>query len=406
MSNKDYTFEAPVRRPLVLAYNQVGSALRSLGWKGRLHADDILRLASQRTGLSDLGYPQFPDLLHRLTQAYEDEADLTPFGRLFIRLSLLSITKTRLRMQDYLRQHPRIREARPLDPLIVVGMPRSGTTLLYNLLCQDPEGRPLLCWESSQPAPVSGRLLKRDSRERDTRLAVAIINRLAPGLRHVHAVDPVGPEECTWLMANTLVSPIFGLFGRIPSYFHWLWGLDAATWGGVYQDYLTQLRILQHQRGGGHWVLKSPVHMMSLPHLLAAIPEARVVLTDRDPAAVVPSACSLFAVVRALGCDHIDREALGAEILDLMARFQRTALEAARAYPERVARVHYRDFTQDKVGTVKAIYSHFGMPFSADNEQQLSRWLKESKHVASHGYDLGQFGLTERQIRDAFPTPQ
>lgn len=395
-----------MRRPLVRAYNSVGTALRGLGWKPRLCAADILRLARQRTHLSDLGDPYFPELLHRLTEAYEDEADLTPFGRLFIRLSLLSITKTRLRMQDYLRQHPQIREARPLDPLIVVGMPRSGTTLLYNLLCQDPEARPLLCWESSQPAPVIGRLLKRDSRQRDTRIAVGIINRLAPGLRHVHAVDPLGPEECTWLMANTLVSPIFGLFGRIPSYTQWLWDLGAADWARVYEDYLTQLRILQHQGGVGHWVLKSPVHMMSLPYLLATIPEARVVLADRDPTAVVPSACSLFAVVRAIGCDHIDREALGAEILELMSRFQHTAEAAALAYPERVLRVHYRDFTQDKVGTIKAIYSHFAMPFSADNEQQLSHWLKASKHVASHGYDLSQFGITERQIRDAFPAPQ
>ena len=406
MPSNRYTLETPVDLPLVRVYNQVGNALRGRGWKRRLSSENLIRLARRRTGLEDLGDPHFPDLLDRLTEAYESEADLTPFGRLFIRLSLLSITKTRLRLQEYLRQHPEVRDVGPISPLIVVGLPRSGTTLLYNLLCQDPDARPLLCWESSQPAPVLGRLRKRDSRVRDTRIAVGMINRLAPGLRHVHPVNPLGPEECTWLMANTLVSPIFGLFGRVPSYYQWLWQLDTATWTRAYEDYLTQLRVLQHQRGGGHWVLKSPVHMMSLSHLLAVIPGARVVLTDRDPTEVVPSSCSLFGVVRAIGSDHIDRQALGTEILELLSHFQHAAEVAAAAHPDRVLRVHFREFTRDKIGTVSEIYTHFGLTFTPSYEQQLSRWLKESTHVASHDYALSQFGITEQGIRESFGAPR
>ncbi len=403
MSNKYYTFEKPVRRPIVGAFNLIGDSLRHIGWKRPLTAEDILRQARHRTKLHDLGDDYFLDALYRLTEAFEHEAELTPFGRLFIHSSLVSITKTRLRLQDYLRRYPEIRDAELLTPLIVVGLPRTGTTLLYNLLCQDPDARPLMCWEGPQPAPVMTRIGKRDSRIRDTRLALAMIQRLAPDLNHIHPVDPVGPEECTWLMANTLVSPIFGLYGRIPSYYNWLWELDEGAWKRVYDDYVTQLMILQHQKGGGHWVLKSPVHMISLAPLLASVPGARVIFTDRDPAEVVPSACSLFAVVRAISSDHIDRTALGAEMLETLSKFQNSAMAAVSAYPDRVLRVNYRDFTRDKIDTVKQIYTHFGLSFNDRFERDLDRWLAESKHVASHSYGLGQFGLTEQQIRECFP---
>jgi hypothetical protein len=117
----------------------------------------------------------------------------------------------------------------------------------------------------------------------------------------------------------------------------------------------------------------------------------------------VPSACSLFAVVRATSSDHIDRTALGAEMLETLSKFQNSAMAAVSAYPERVLRVNYRDFTRDKIDTVRQIYTHFGFTFNDRFERDLDRWLAESKHVASHSYGLSQFGLTEQQIREYFP---
>lgn len=403
MSSDHYTFEEPQRHPLVRAYNVAGYFMRRNGWFKPLTAKDILDWARRRCKLHDLGNRYFFDALSHLAKALQEEAELTPFGSLFIRLALVANVSQRLRIQDYLHLHPEVLDTQLHDPLIVVGMPRSGTTLLFNLLAQDPSARALLFWESTQPVPVQTLLRGADARVRNARLVANLSHWLAPDLTRIHPVDPAGPEECTWLMAHTLVSPIFSMFGRIPSYLDWLWRLDDEVWELVYRDYVLQLKILQHQNGGGHWVLKSPVHLMSLGPLLHAVPEAKVILADRDPMEVVPSACSLFGVFRSISAEQIDSHALGSEMLDFLSKAMGRAAAAEVRYPERVLRVPYRSLTSDKIGSVRRIYSHFGLPFSEQYDTRLHQWLGASKHTATHNYGLSQFGLSEQMIRKSFP---
>jgi hypothetical protein len=401
MTQRPYTFERPECPALVRTFNALGNGLRIVGRKYPLDQKDIIRRARRRTGLHDCGDDYYLEALGRLTDAYECEAELTPFGRWFIREVLISAVRSRLLLQNYLSRNPSVFDANLLPPLIVVGMPRTGTTLLYNMLAQDPDARPLMFWETLQPAPGSRRGLG-ISPSGESRIVISLLEWLAPSLSQIHPVDPAGPAECTRLMGNTLCSPIFCMLGHIPSYENWLWSLDDKFWERVYHDYVSQLLVLQHQRGGGHWVLKSPVHLISVGPLLNAVPGAKVVFTDRDPLEVVPSACSLYAVFRSINSDHIDRYALGVEMLDSLSIALRRASEVLSADPARILRVEYRELTGDKINTIKRIYSHFGLPFTDQTESKLKRFLAVAKHTASHSYGLSQFGLSNQRILERF----
>ena len=402
MTTRSYTADNSTPPPLVSAINGIGSALRRAGIGHPLSTGEILKAARRRTRLHDWGNTFFLEPLQRLVDAFEDEANLTPFGRMVTRNLLIYQVSQRLYNQDYLQRHPEAATLELRAPVIVVGMPRTGTTLAYKLLCQDPANRPLMFWESIQPAPLRPLPMVSNRKILRGRIAARIIHRLAPGLKHVHPLDPGGPEECTWLMANTFVCPAFGMFGRIPSYVDWLWNLDLGTWSKVYEDYANQLRIIQHQRDTGQWVLKSPVHYMSLEPLLRAIPNARIIFTHRDSVDVVPSACSLFAVLRGMGTEHQDMAELGKLMLEDLARGMQRAQEAHDSHPDRVIKVHYQQLTKDPVETIRTIYTHFGIPFDDALAVGLDWWLAESKHVKSHTYGLDQFGLDPKEVQERF----
>jgi hypothetical protein len=397
-----WTLERPRRRPGIRIFNWVGRKARAQGWRRDLSLEGILDRARRRTDLEDWGDEYFLEPLALLVADFERQAHLNSFGRWLVRQTLTACVENRLRIREYARVHPEALRGTLKPPLIVVGMPRTGTTLLYNLLAQDPAARPLLGWESLWPVPRDPAGRKKDRREQTGRRANRGIDWLSPALRDIHPFNAEGPEECTWLMANTLVSPIFEMFGRLPAYDDWLWAQEPALWARAYRDYADQLLVLQHQRNGGHWVLKSPVHFMSLAPLLETLPEARVVLTDRDPREVVPSACSLFAAFRGISSDAVDREALGEEILDTLARGYARVEAAQAAYPDRLIKVWFRDLVEDKTGTVRRLYEGLGLTLGADAEAAMTRWLAETPHTASHRYGLEQFGLSEAEVAARF----
>jgi hypothetical protein len=399
-----WTFERPSPPPGIRVFNWIGRIGHRLGWRRRLSVDRILEGARHRTGLLDWGNEAFLEPLEILVRAFEEEADLTAFGRRFIGHLLTGRITNRLILREYLRQHPEILEAPLAPPLIVVGMPRTGTTLLYNLLAQDPDARALLGWESLLPAPLdTAPGYRKDTRVTKSRMMERGLRRIAPALEHIHPFHPEGPEECTWLMATTLVSPIFSMLGRIPSYDDWLWGLEPAAWAQPYQEYVEQLLVLQHQTGDTRrWVLKSPVHYMSLGPLLEKIPEARVVLTDRDPRQVVPSACSLFAVLRGTTANSVNCRSLGPDLVRRLSEGLSRAEQARQRHPDRVLKIDFRTLVTNKTGTVRRIYEHFGLALSPEAETAMTRWIQATPYSGSHKYSLEQFGISESVIQRHF----
>jgi hypothetical protein len=397
------TFEQPYRTFAASVFNLVGRQLRQWGWRRRLSMDAILDKARRWTKLSDWGDERFREPLQVLLTSLEEDARLHPLGRLLCRLNCTFLAANRLRVRQFLQTHPEVLAKPVRKPLFVVGLPRTGTTLLHNLLCQDPGGRPLLLWEALHPAPDAATDAgKPDRRPLVAQRFVTLINRWgAPQLRTVHPLKADGPEECTFLLFSTFVTPAFFLYGDVRGYIEWLRGpgRDYSAW--CYEQYRSYLQVLQWRRRPLHWVLKSPAHSFGLDALLTLFPDACVIQTHRDMKKVVPSACSLFAISHGLYSDEVDSRQLGGNIAQLLRGSMLERVASARErHPARVFDVSYPSLVADPIGTVRAIYHYFGLEVPESMEPRMRRWLARNpanKHGV-HQYDLAQFGLTPKDI--------
>ncbi len=371
----------------------------------QLDVDRLIRAAQRETGL-DFSERSFEAPLRVLVQSMRDEGRLNPYGRICLFYGIIHSLKCRLWLELERREHPEVFREPVRRPLYVIGLPRTGTTLLYNLLCQDPQGRPLLGWESMMPvAPRS----RRGKPVRDYRLDLANgiergMQRVAPQLKAVHEFSTDGPEECTWLLHSTFLSPSYLIQANLPSYYEYLGRLSREECRGAYRLYAQMLQWLQSESAATHWVLKSPVHLSSLGPLLDVIPDACIVQTHRDPLKVIGSCCSMYSVVRRIYSDDVDDHQLGQDLLPGLAGVAALARQTRQEYPAQIMDVEYDALVQDPLGTVRRIYDRFGYPFDPRMEAGIQRWLTEhpqGKHGV-HRYDLAQFGLTEAQVRDAF----
>lgn len=394
----------PHRTWLYRVVNVCGERLRRWGWRRPLTVGGIVDQARRATGLSDLGSEAFLAPLTALVESFEDVAEtaLHPMGRLLARHTLVRAVSNRLLFQHYWGQDPSVLNRLVQRPLYVVGLPRTGTTLLYNLLCQDPRGRPLMSYEALFPVPPLPPAS--DLRRWQTRMSVWFLNWSAPQLPAVHALEANGPEECTWILQNTFVSPSFLLSAQLTRYHEYLTNLPREEVVKAYHYYADVLRLLQVPGDDRHWVLKSPAHRGALAELMEVIPSACVVQTRRDPREVVGSSCSLFAVSRGLFSDRIDEAALGREVLNLLVLGEQRAQAAAAKYPERLLEIPFEELVAEPIAIVRRIYDHFGYVYSPEMEQGMRAWLAANPRGkrGRHRYSLAEFGLTEGDVLTEF----
>jgi len=406
MSAGEHTFERPFRPIGVRIYNGIASLAERWGFSRPLSVQRILDSACRATGLGDFGGDEFLRPLELLVEDYQHSAQLHPFGRWCAANLLKTAAKNRLLLQAAWKRHPEYLDVPLRRPLYVVGMPRTGTTLLYNLLCQDPAARPLMAWETMFPArsPREDRTGNDRPRQFRAKVTIDVTNRLAPSLKSVHAMEPNSPEEDGWLMNNTFVSLMFTLNGDIPNYSQYLRELPHAECLRTYRHYTRQLQLLQAGDPRRHWVLKSPVHQPTLKALMETIPDACIVQTHRDPRKVIPSCCSLLSITRGILSDQQDLRQSGREFAERMAYAVRRGREAREQYRSRICDVTFDNLVGDPVGVVQQIYERFGYQFSTEMELGMRKWLAvnpQHKHGA-HRYTLEQFGLTEADIDRIF----
>lgn len=400
------TFERPRRTLEVRLCNWGARQLKRCGLGARpLTEESILAAARRQAKLSDFGDEGFHAALGQLARSCQEDARLNPFGRLLIGNRLVSLAVNRLKMQDDLKRHPEILSERIRRPLFITGLPRTGTTLLYYLLSQDPASRPLLFWESYWPSPPpQAETRHTDPRIRRARIFVKFLYRWAPQLPTVHEILPDGPEECLTLMFNTFTSPGFSMLADVHGYEEWLRELSFEQRVAAYEDYRRQLQLLQWRCSADHWVLKTPAHLGSLDALLNVFTDGCVVHTHRDPAKAIPSLCSLFAVLRGLGTDEVDTHALGARAVEIAVELLDRATAARQDAPDRVLDVHYGDLVRDPMAAVRRIYDHFGYECTERAEACMTQWLAEDarRKRHTHRYDLEQFGLDQATIDRLF----
>lgn len=401
------TYQKGRQHPLIRMSNRFGAFLDRCNIRlplTNLDEDDLFRTAIRSTGLQDFGCDFFREPFRVLLESSKSEGHMTWTGRESARNVLLGGLKNRLWTRESIKRFPEILEQPVRRPLIVVGAPRTGTTLMNHLLALDPAARPLYLWESTSPVPWQYRRhVKRDPRRLRSFVNIWLAKKIVPGIGIAHDFGHNVPDECQWLFWPTFVWPPAMV---LPTYREWLKSQPESTYDKVYAEYRRAIQMLHWQRPAeGHWVLKSPLHAWALPSLMKAVPEASVIQTHRHMRDVIPSFCSLGAILASMYTDDIEAAKVGPYAMD----FARDSVERIIRSREsidanRLFDVTYANLAADPIGTVRRIYDKFGYEFTPEYEERLKRFLveKDPSKRPKHVYSMEQFSLDGRAIDETF----
>lgn len=358
--------------------------------------------AELQTGLSDLGDQSILEGLNVLVEALNSEANLSARGEKSIEATLIGTLANRLRVENHLKLHPELLD-RPIgQPTFVFGLPRTGTTLAVNLLHQDPARRCLLRWEAFDSVPPP----RADELHAGLRLAKAqaLIDmslKYAPHISAIHHEDGDSPTECQFAMAPSFCAQYYEAVAQVPSYRSWFLQADYLP---AFRYHKRLLQLLQSDTGG-QWTLKNPWHPLFLDALTSIYPDARLVMTHRDPVEVIGSACSLIKYVRAMFSDRVDLRAIGETFIDTFERMIERMLAYRRKHgDDSIYDLQYVDLMRDPIGEMRKLYLHFDVPLSAATEVAMNTYVAanpKGKH-GNHEYSLQEYGLTKEEVRGRF----
>jgi Sulfotransferase family len=308
----------------------------------------------------------------------------------------------RLRVTDYIDKHPELL-TRPIErPVFVFGIPRTGTTLLCNLLAADPGRRSPLTWEIDEPVPpATSATLYSDPRALARLEAERKMLAANPQMGKYYRGSAVYPNECVFIMAHDFKTLMWESRGKLPSYRDWIFQTDVTS---AYQYHKRFLQLLQSQ-APGVWNLKMPSHSLYLPVLLKVYPDARLIWTHRDPFTAVGSFCSLITLGHQGATGKADVEWIS-ENMPWQAKqhADRIMDSRDRIGEQRIQDVHYADLLRDPIPVMKKLYAGLGDEFTPEAEQGMRRWLGENPQdkFGRHEYKLAQFGLTVDKLRPMF----
>jgi len=394
-------FPRPVRAALA-----AWSGAQRLGLGRVSLSEQALIAAARRTsGLHHFVDESFREPMRRLLGSIEDEAALHPLGRAILRTSFVRALVNRLRLDDLFDRYPEIAAVPVEAPVFIVGLQRTGTTLLHRLLTCEPALRPLLSWEALTPAPLPRQPIPvragRDPRMRTAELAERALRYLAPAFFAIHPVEAHAPEEDVLLLDMTFVSPTADATLRIPSYQTWLRELDQTP---AYAYLRRVIQLLLWQRNG-RWLGKTPHHLENLDALLAVFPDARILHTHRDPLRVVASFCSMMGHGRAMFSDRVDPHEIGAQLGEKAVRAVSRAMTSRdRAGDASFLDVVYDDLVSDPLKQIRRIYDFLGLRLMPETESAMRHWIggnPQDRHGV-HRYRLEDFGLDRASLEPRF----
>jgi hypothetical protein len=375
--------------------NGVDRVAVMLGLSGRpLSASKLIKLARQTTELTDFGDTSFEEPLEVLLRSYEQEANLTVFGRFAARWDALRFLSNLLLLCEAEKRAPAILDQTIDRPIFITGLPRSGSTFLHNLLAQDRSNHVPRAWETIYPyLGQNGSARHADGRPRTVNRQLAIFGKLAPELQSLHPFTAYSPQECTEITAHVFRSLRFDTTHVVPTYRHWM---DDIGHVAAYRFHRRFLKHLQYQNGPGRWVLKSPDHVFALDALRDVYPDARFIFTHRHPVEVLPSVAKLTDVLRRPFTRHVDRLEIGQQVGERWAKGAATLVaEGARAVPDRVVHLKFGDIVRDPFDSVSAVYEHFGLALSAEAAERVKRLVAERPN-GGYGHRktrLDEYGL-------------
>ena len=370
-----------------------------------LQPEVLIRIAQQRTGLSDLGNWSVLEPLAVLVKAYREEAELTALGRMVAGWDIVRCLSNLLTLRAEEKNDPSILAEEISQPIFILGLPRSGTTFLHNLLAQDPANLAPRCWETIYPYPLeAGPRTKPDPRPQLVAKHFARFLWLAPELPSLHPLEANGAQECIEITGQVIRSMRFEATHYVPSYERWL---DATGHREAYRFHKRFLQHLQHQNGRGRWILKSPDHIFAIDALLDVYPDARLVFVHRDPLEVLASVARLTEILRQPFSRKVDRLRIGQQVSYRWALGANLLIDISLKQREprpRIFHLNYTSLVADPLASVTAIYRYFGLALSSAARTRIEVFTAERPNggYGQNTYRFEDYGLNPENERRQF----
>jgi hypothetical protein len=374
-----------------------------------LNVDRVLALAIERAGgLADFGEGNYRTALDVLFKSLAEEANLSAQGSALLHEKIVMQLVNRLIIEDYCKRYPEILAQRIEDPVVIVGLPRTGTTLLQRALAVDPRFYSAAWWETRYPAPLAGQ----PAADPTSRIALArgevdMMIKYIPQILAIHPLDAMQADEEFMLMEHSFMSAMDS-YVNVPSYTAWL---DRQDQTPVY-DYLKKmLQFLQWQKlqrgvpAAQRWILKTPQHLHTLELLFKVFPQAKVVLTHRDPAHTIPSMASMAHTLWKMYADAPDAKTVGQQWNTRMRRAVHHTMAVRNTLPaDRFLDIRFEDTVTDPFGVIESVYRFADISFPDQVRNAMRAWLAQNRRDqrAAHDYTLAQFGLGEDQLKQDF----
>jgi hypothetical protein len=369
-----------------------------------LVTEQLIETACAQTGLADFGAGSFRIGLDRIVDGLEHEARLNDVGEAMAPMTVLGHLTNRLQVTDWHRRHPEIGAADVTPPIVMIGMGRTGSTILHDLFGQDPANRVPRTWEVDHPSPPpEAATYETDARIAESQAGIDLAYAMRPELRSMHPMGARLGQECIVITGGEFASAIFNSQYQLPSYLHWV--TSEADMAPAYRWHRQFLQLLQWRNPGGRWVLKTGAHLWALPALMNEYPNALIVQTHRDPLRIVASLSSLFAVVQATASDGVTMADVAGQwsgpVLDALDRSV-TARQDGTVPSDRVVDVHYNAFMADPFATIRSIYERLGADLTPDAEAGMRGFLRRNRadRHGAHEYSFADTGLDPGTVRE------
>lgn len=369
----------------------------------RFDPEAMIAAACSQTGFDDFGGDSFREGLEIFCESAGREAQLNQFGEMAVPGAVIGALSNRLKIIDWAKRHPEVRDERIEAPFIVIGIFRAGTTFLSYLLEKDPSHRPLFRWETGNSIPPpTPETIATDPRIEATRATMAMMEQMNPRNAVVQSEEADGPTECISVTNQDFKSVVWEAMTNVPTYGAWLKTTDH---GSAYDYHKLVLQVLQSGGVRGRWSLKAPAHALTLEALHAVYPDARMVLLHRDPVVVTTSACSLITTLTGMFSDADHRAYIAEHWTDMLARSIDGIDRFRAAHPDvKIADVNYADLASDPLGTMRRVYETSGATLDGPALAAMTAHVESHpKHrFGRHGYDPAEYGLNADAIRERF----
>lgn len=359
--------------------------------------------ASEARGLDDFGDDDYREALDVLCGSLDEDARLTPVGEIALQAMITDALQARLLCEEGWRRYPEASDARIERPLVIVGLPRTGTTALHHLMAQDPGLQAFEHWLMRAPKPRPDRA-DWDA-DPDYQAAVARVDMMfarSPDMRAIHEIEAFLPDECWNLFSQNFVHSSYEANADVRGYADWWANADMRP---VYARHRRNAQLIGHREPDKRWLFKDATHLFGAAALLDVYPEAMIIQTHRDPIPMIASVCSLCWSSRSSMNAGTDIREFGRSTLALWERSIYTMMDAReKADPAQFYDLPFDRFVRDPVAAIRDIHDHFGLDYTDEADAAIRRFREDNpkgKH-GTHRYTLDEYGLDEDEVRERF----